>query len=132
MYIIKIGLVLLTGAGFGLGIDKLADTDILQNDGDNYYEHMDEGFCHDNGDFLTHMLADLTAEEQVLVQEKIDQLLVEYTITLEELNDDYDVRYDFMTDLIEFLELNEIDYHNNEGFDHHDDDDDWHGGMGMH
>ena len=223
--IIKIGLVLLTGAGLGFGVDKLATTEMFPNDGDGYYEHMDGdsyyghmggeywhnddddflehmledltvedqvlvqvkidqllidyditleelnneyevrydfmidlmefldlneidyhnhmdgdsyyghmggGYCHDDGDFLEHMLEDLTVEEQVLVQEKIDQLLVDYSVTIEELNDDYDVRYDFMTDLMEFLDLNEINYHNHGGFDHYNDEDDWHGGMGMH
>ncbi len=146
MNILKIGLVLLTGAGFGFGVDKLSDTDITESNGDNYYEHMydeheDENYffghmyggCLDNdGDFLEHMLASLTDEELLIVEEKIDQLLLEYSIVLEELNDDYDVRYDFMIDIMEFLDENEIYYHNNREFGHHTDGDDWYRGMGMH
>ena len=78
------------------------------------------------------MLEDLTDEELILVQGKIDELLVTYSITLEELNDDYDVRYDFMNDLMNFLEENEIDFHNYGGYHNHDEEDGWHGGMGMH
>jgi hypothetical protein len=139
MNIFKIGLVLLTGAGFGFGVDKLADTEIFPNDNDGYghmedgyYGHMGEEGCHGDGDILEHMLDDLSDEELVLVQGKIDELLVEYAITLEELNDDYDVRYDFMNDLMDFLEENEIDYHNHGGYHDHDEEDGWHDGMGMH
>jgi hypothetical protein len=142
MNIIKIGLVLLTGAGFGFGVDKLADTEMFPKDydgyghmeDDGYYGHMGGG-CHGDGDFLEHMLDELSDEELLLVQGKIDELLIEYSITLEELNDDYEVRYDFMNDLMDFLEENEIDYHNHGGNHDHDDHDDeggWHGGMGMH
>jgi hypothetical protein len=143
MNIFKIGLVLFTGAGFGFGVEKLADTEMFPNDNDGYghmeeegyYGHMSDGGCHGDGDFLEHMLEDLTDEELILVQAKIDELLVTYSITLEELNDDYDVRYDFMNDLMDFLEENDIDYHNHSGIHDHynqDDEDGWYGGMGMH
>lgn len=132
MNIIKIGLVLLTGAGFGFGVDKLADTEVLANDNDVYYGHMGEYGCHEDGELFEHMLEDLTDEELLLVQGKIDELLVTYSITLEELNDDFDVRYDFMNDLMEFLEINEINYYNHRGYHDYDDEDGWRGGMGMH
>ena len=142
MYILKIGLVLLTGAGFGLGVDKLANNEIFTKDSDGYYGHMTEedgyyghmgGFgCHDDGELFEHMLEDLTDEELLLVQGKIDELLVTYSITLEELNDDYDVRYDFMNDLMDFLEENEIDFHNYGGDQDSDEQNSWNGGMGMH
>ena len=151
MYILKMGLILLTGAGFGFGVDKLANTQIAPNDNDGYYGHMDEedgyyghmteedgyyghmgGYgCHGDGELFEHMLEDLSDEELLLVQGKIDELLVTYSITLEELNDDYDVRFNFMIDLMDFLEENEIDFHSQGGY-HYDDEDDWHGGMGMH
>jgi hypothetical protein len=133
MNLIKIGLVLITGAGFGFGVDKLADTEVFTTSEENFYEHMEEG-CHSDVDFIEHMLDDLSEEDLALVQAKIDELLVDYDITLEELYDDYEVRYDFMNDLMDFLEENEIEYHYHGGYhDHHDDeDDDWHGGMGMH
>jgi hypothetical protein len=148
---LRIGLVLLAGAGLGFGADRIGDTQMFSNDGDGYYEYMDEDsyyghmggdsyyghmrgeYRHNDGDFLEHMLEDLTVEEQGLVQEKVDQLLIDYAITLEELYDNYDVRYEFMNDLMEFLDLNGIDYHNHGGFDHYNDDENgWHGGMGMH
>ena len=142
MYILKIGLVLLTGAGFGFGVDKLSNTDMFTNDNDGYYGHMTEEYgydghmggygCHDDGELFEHMLEDLTDEELILVQGKIDELLVTYSITLEELNDDYDVRYDFMNDLMDFLEENEIDFHNFGGYHDYDEEDSWHGGMRMH
>lgn len=131
MNIIKIGLVLLTGAGFGFGVDRLADTELLVNDNDEYYGHMEEG-CHGDEDFLEHMLEDLSEEEVIVVQGKIDELLVTYEITIEELNDDYDIRYDFMNDLMDFLEDNDIEYHNHGGYHDHDEEDGWYGGMGMH
>jgi uncharacterized membrane protein len=46
MNIFKIGLVLLTGAGFGFGVDKLADTEIIPNDNDGY-GHMEDGYYDD-------------------------------------------------------------------------------------
>lgn len=139
MNIFKIGLILLTGAGFGFGFDKLADSEIIPTNQDRPYGHMYEyedysygGFCHGNEDFLEHMLEDLSETEKVIVQTKIDELLLEYSITLEELNDDYNVRFDFMNDLMDFLEENDIDYHNHGGYHNHDDEDEWHHGMGMH
>ena len=132
MNILKIGLVLMTGLGFGFGVEKLAGADVLPNDSETYYGHMEEGYCHSDGDFLDHMLEDLTDEELILVQAKIDELLLTYSITLEELNDDFEVRDDFMNDLMVFLDDNNIEYHNHGAF--HDDADAeyWHGGMGMH
>jgi hypothetical protein len=141
MYILKMGLVLLTGAGLGFGVDKVSESETFTNDSElynghveeeGYYEHMGELGCHRDGEFLEHMLDDLTEEDLILVQGKIDELLVEYSITLEELNDDYDVRYDFMNDLMDFLYENEIDYHNHGGYSDYAEEDGWHGGMGMH
>ena len=96
MYILKIGLVLLTGAGFGFGVDKLANNDIFTNDSgdyygymteeDGYYGHMGGYGCHAEGEILEHMLEDLNEEDLLLVQGKIDELLVTYSTTLEELN----------------------------------------------
>ena len=139
MNIIKIGLVLLTGAGFGLGLEQLSNTNITSNNND-YGNHMYEdedrynnGFCHNNDVFLDHMLDNLNDEEKVLVQEKIDELLVEYDIDLEDLNDNYDLRHDFMYDLMEFLEENEIYYHrHNRFYDNDSEEDDWYHGMRMH
>lgn len=131
MNIIKIGLVLLTGAGFGFGADKLTDTEMFPNDSNGYYGHMEEG-CYGDEDFLEHMLENLSDEELLLVQGKIDELLAEYSVTLEELGYDYDVRYNFMNDLMDFLDENEIDYHSHGGNHYHDDEYYWHSGMGMH
>ena len=144
MNILKVGLMILLGVGFGFGVDKVVNaevspidevsqnTEASPNDEVDYYGHMGGGYCFDDGDFIEHMLADLTDEELVLVQGKIDELLIEYAITLDELNDDYQVRYDFMDDLMNFLDENNIVYHNHRGFDDHIDEDVWHGGMGMH
>jgi hypothetical protein len=132
MNVFKIGLALLTMAGFSFGVDKLVKANTLPDDREEHYEHMDEGFCHGNGDFLEHMLTNLTEEETVLVENKIDDLLLEYNTTLEELEDDLDVRYDFMLDLMNFLDENGIDYHNHDTEEHYHDDDDHHNGMGMH
>ncbi len=130
MNILKIGLILLSGAGLSFGVDKLADTEMLPSNNDYYY--MEEGYCHGDSDFLEHMLEDLSDEELLLVQGKIDELLVEYSITLEELNDDYNVRYDFMNDLMDFINENDIDYHSYRGYHDYNGEDDWRGGMGMH
>lgn len=135
MNIFKIGLILLTGVGYGFGVDKLADTEIFPIDNEGYghmgeygnYGYIDGQDCHGDSDFIEHMLDDLSAETVLLVQAKIDELLVEYSITFEELNDDYDVRYNFMNDLMDFFDENGINYHN-----FHHDEDGWYGGMGMH
>ena len=95
------------------------------------YGHMREVGCQRDGELLEHMLENLTEEELVLVQGKIDALLVEESISLEDLNYDFDVRYNFMTDLMDFLEENEIEFHTRRGY-HYDDEDNWHGGMRMH
>ncbi|XMB71463.1 hypothetical protein RJI07_04925 [Mycoplasmatota bacterium WC30] len=132
MNVLRIGLVLLTGVGFSFGVDRLVDSEALPNDRESHYTYNYEGNCHGDNDFLEHMLDDLSNEELLLVQEKIDSLLVKYSITLEELYDDYGVRYDFMSELMDFLDENYIDYHNHEEFDDHFDENEWHGGMGMH
>lgn len=135
MNIIKIGLVLLTGAGFGVGFDKIADSEILPINQDTPYGHMfvddeygETVFCHGDEDIIEHMLYNLSEEDQLLVQAKIDDLLIEYSISIEDLNNDYDLRFDFMNDVMEFLEENDIDYHHR----YYNDDEDWHHGMGMH
>ena len=83
MNIIKFVLVLLTGAGFSFGVDKLVETEIFPNDrdpydhmGEDYYGHMGGYGCHGDGEFLEYMLEDLTDEELILVQGKIDELLI--------------------------------------------------------
>lgn len=132
MNIIKIGFVLLTGAGLGFGVDKLAENGAIPSEQETYYDHFQEGYCHGETNFFEHMLEDLSEEDAILVQTKIDELLIAYEITLEELNDDYEIRYAFMSELMDFLEENEIDYYGHGGFHNHDDENGWHGGMGMH
>jgi len=130
MNILKLGLLLITGAGFGFGIDKLADTEILPNDDQQYYGHMVGESCHGDDELFEHLLENLSEEEIVLVQGKIDELLLKYDVTLDSLDDDFDTRFDFMDDLMVFLDENEIDYHNH-GY-YNDYDENWGHGMGMH
>ena len=131
MTLFKIGLVLLTGAGFGLGIDKLSNTDIMPDNQEDYYGHMEYTGCHQDDDFLLHMLDNLSEEDAIIVNAKIDELLVTYDTTLDDLENNFDLRYNFMNDLMTFLFENDIEYH----YRYHDDideDNGWHGGMGMH
>lgn len=130
--ILKTGLVLLIGVGFGFGVDKLANKDVDENQREDYYQHMHEGFYEE--DFIEHMRDDLTDEEMILVEAKIDELLVTYDITLEELNENSEIRYDFMNDLMDYLYENEIDFHSNAGHHNHHGNRGygWHGSMWMH
>jgi len=130
MNILKLGLLLITGAGFGFGIDKLADTEILPNDDQQYYGHIASETCHGDDEFFERLLENLNEDEIVLVQGKIDELLLKYDVTLEDLHDDFEIRFDFMSDLMTFLDENEIDYHNHGYYNEYDEN--WGRGMGMH
>ena len=131
MNILKIGLILFTSAGIGFGAERISNT----VSGDNYnslyhqnYLHMGyEEHCGNDEDFLSHMLEDLSEEDLIIVNAKIDELLLTYDTTLEELFNNAEVRYDFMADLMDFLETNEIDYHN-----HYEDGNGFYGMGGMH
>ncbi|MEC9485841.1 MAG: hypothetical protein UMR38_08270 [Candidatus Izemoplasma sp.] len=128
MNLVKIMLVLFTGAGFGFGIDQInhTETDPINEETRSIYE--EESYCHRFSDesFLDHMLEGLTEEEQTLVNAKIDELLVSYDTTLEALYDDFELRHDFMFDLMTYLEDNNIDYHYGESYHDRYNDDDWH------
>ena len=70
-------------------------------------------------DFLTHMLEGLSEEDRILVEEKIEELLLEQGLTIEDL-DNHENRYLIMDDLMIFMEENELihDYHYDD-FPHH-------------
>lgn len=131
MNILKFVLVLFTATGFGFGVEELIENNIKEetslNEEDNYDDDT-VGFCHRNDEyFLEHMIERLTDEEAIIVQAKIDELLNEFDVTMEQLNSDFDVRYQFMIELMEFLDENGIDYHYN-----HYEEDDYGNHMGMH
>lgn len=142
MNMIKIGFVLLTGASFGFGVDKLVDSKTILVDFDRYehmekgyYDHMNEEVCHENGDFLVSVLENLSDEELLLVQGKMNELLIEYSMTIEELNDFFYLRHDFMNEFMDFLDKNEIYFHGYGGSHEYgirDSEDEWHNRMGMH
>ncbi len=113
MNLFKVILVLVTGAGFGFGIDQISHTEIIPNDEEMPYTYEDGGFCHrfNNDEFLDHMLEGLSEEEQTMVNTKVEELLVTYDTTLEEVNSNYELRQDFMLDLMTFLNDNDIVYH---------------------
>lgn len=122
MNIIKIGLLLVTGLGFGFGVDSFTNLDQIENEQDNLYTDVYPRYCHNEEYYIEHLLQNLTEEEQILVQNKIDQLLLEYNLSIEEMLNDIDIRHEFMYELMEFMYDNDIEYHyhnNNE----------WHHGM---
>ena len=121
MSMIKIGFVILTGALFGFGVDRINDSEAFRDSSYGYYMH--DGYCAEEGEFLGHMLENLTTEERILVENKVEELLATYNTTLEDLYQDSELRHDFMSDLMDFLDDNNIDIH---------DHDDWHHGPGMH
>lgn len=127
MNIFKLGLLLISSIGFGYGIEQVVTSGQTPNTDGYNYDYM-ENHCFNGELFLDHMLEDLSEEDQLIVQAKIDELLAFYDVTLEELYENYEIRYDFMNDLMTFLDENEIDYHHN----YYDDEDGWHTGMGMH
>jgi len=136
MNILRIGFLLLSGVGFGFGVNNLVDTETYTKENEsNEYFYQDfavnyGGLCHRNEEFFDHMLYDLSDTDQAIVQAKIEELLVEYSISLEELSDDYKVRIDLMNDLMIFLLEEEIDISNHGRFFDYDEVDDWHRGMG--
>lgn len=124
MNLVKLGLILLVGIGFGLGLSNLDATALFNNDNDayhttrhnwknesgDYYGHMGRGYGHyfNEDEFIDNMLEDLSEEERLVVESKIDELLLKYQITLE----DDEVMFDFMNELMEFIEESEIDFQN--------------------
>lgn len=127
MNILRIALVLLTGLGFSFGFDKLADPPMYQEEYENNYGHMGTSGCYRDDEFLDHMIELLSEEEALLVQNKIEELLVKYDITLEELEDNYEIRYDFMDELMDFFVESDINVHN-----HFESNYNYQGHMGMH
>lgn len=105
MNVIKIGLVILTGFGFGFGIDQVVEP----LEPNNQYQSFNRGYCHNEEEFLEHLFDGLTEEETIIIEAKIDELLLTYDVTIEELLEDYEVRREFMMDLMDFLEENDID-----------------------
>lgn len=116
MNLLKVALVLLFSGGFGFGV-----TQIIEEEPWNPDEHL--GYCHGEDWDFDHVLDGLSEEEVDLVDARIDQLLLEYGVTMEELGDNHDLRHDFMSELFELLEQDGIEL---EPYD-----DDWHHhGMG--
>lgn len=131
MNIIRFALVLLTATGLGFGVEEVISSNIEEevylNVEDNY-DDFAVGFCHNNDSyFLEHMLEGLTEEEQVIVQTKMDELLNKYDITIDQLNDDFDLRYSFMIEFMELLDETGINYHN-----YYNDENNFGNRMGMH
>lgn len=108
MNIFRVFMALLATAGIGLGVDKMIDSDRFPTEDTNYYYN--QGLCHGEEEFLEHMLVDLSEEDLVLVNAKIDELLLKYDITLEELLENFEVRYEFMHELMDFYEDQNIEY----------------------
>jgi hypothetical protein len=136
MNIFKLIMVALTATGLGFGVDEVIKSDIEEKafiNEQSSYEDFTPGYCHRNDEyFLEHMLDQLTVEEQVAVQSKIDELLIKYDISFDDLNYDFDEIHNFMLELMDFFNENGINYQyhgnhndNNEEFEygHH---------MGMH
>lgn len=115
MNILRYALVLLTATGFGFGVEEVISNNIEDEVylyEENNYDDYAFGYCHNNNElFLEHMLERLTDEEKIIVESKIDELLSKYEITSDQLNSNFDVRYNFMTELMEFLEQSGFDYH---------------------
>lgn len=138
MNVFRIGFILLTLTGVGIGVDKindpLEDTTVIQAE-EQTYSYMSPGYCHNNdndGYFLEHMLDSLSEEEYILVQSKVDELLIKYDISIDDLFNDYQTRYDFMLELMEFIDGNDIKYHYHGSFHNYDGDEYRRFGMGMH
>jgi hypothetical protein len=136
MNIFKFALVLLAATGLGFSAEEIISSDIdvgvYLNEENDYYDFA-IGFCHSNDDyFLEHMLKDLTEEEQEIVQSKIDELLIKYDVSISDLNSDFEIRYYFMIDLMEFLYDSEIEYHYHDNHHNDNEEDDYGNHMGIH
>lgn len=131
MNVIKIILVLFTATGLGFGVEEVISSNTEENvylNEENNYDDRTIGFCHGNDTyFFEHMLEGLTDEEQLVIQTKIDELLIKYNISINQLNDDINIRYDFMIEFMEYLDESGIDYHN-----HYYDENEYGNHMGMH
>lgn len=115
MNILRYILVLITATGFGFGLEEVISSNVEKDNLVNEDINEDSyrfGFCHSNIDyFLDQMIERLTDEEQIIVQAKIDELLAEYDMTIDQLNSDFNLRYNFMNDLMNFLDESGFDYH---------------------
>lgn len=129
--ILKLGLTLLLGAGFGLGLNQVRENEIFHTDTEFYEETKETEYCHNEGELFTHMLDDLSEEERLIVEEKIDELLIKYDVSLEELYNNRDIHNDFMDELMTFFDEEGIDHHYNNHYDDYDRHN-YGGHMGMH
>lgn len=136
MNILKLGFVLMTAVGFGFGVDKINDNNdigVNENDETDYYNSINTSYCHSNEEYFgEHMFEYFNEENQAIVHVKIDELLLKYDISIEELEENYDTRHLFMAELMEFLEDNDLDYHYHNHYEYNDENNYRHGGMGMH
>ncbi|PAT01319.1 hypothetical protein CI105_07005 [Candidatus Izimaplasma bacterium ZiA1] len=117
MNVLKYLLVVVSGAGFSLGVDKLVEADVnvdnyQYEDGYNYQGGY--GHCFEDELFLDHMLSNLSPEDKILVDAKISDLSMTYNTTIEDVIRDYDLHYAFMNDLMNYMDESNIDYHNHE------------------
>ncbi|MGS0972258.1 MAG: hypothetical protein ACVCEJ_03310 [Candidatus Izemoplasmataceae bacterium] len=128
--IFKLGLTLLLGASFGLGLNQVRQSEIFHTDTEFYEENSETGYCHNEGEVFTHMLDNLSEEERLIVEEKIDELLIKYDVSLEELYNNRDIHYDFMDELMTFLDEEGIDYHYNNHYDDYEGPQHYGGHMG--
>ncbi|QVK19066.1 hypothetical protein KHQ81_05010 [Mycoplasmatota bacterium] len=127
MNLYKLGLILLLSVGFGFGLSYL-DAKALFNNGYNAYHTNHHNWNNESGDysshmsnlsmmdrdfdqFIEHMLDNLSIEERLLVEAKIDELLTEYQITLEEISKNDEVMFNFLDNMMGFFQKEEIDHH---------------------
>ena len=103
MNIIKLGIAFLTMFGVSYGVDHISTNrqePIIQNTANH---------CESN-ELFGHMLQDLSVEDRLLVEAKINELLITYETSEEELLNNFDLRHEFMEELMVFFQDNDFNF----------------------
>lgn len=123
MILFRLGLLFIIGSGLGFGINQFTENTVNNN--------FEQGHCYQEDFNFNDMIISLSEEDQMLIEEKLNELLLEYGITIEDFNSNIEIRRNVMFNLVNFMMENDIDFSfgSNQEFDG---DNYWPGRMWMH
>lgn len=107
MSILKIVLVLITGVALGIGVDQMLTADSTDETVNDYSYG---AYCHDNEDFTLYMIESLNDDDRVLVETEIERILDALDTNSETVFDDFELRHEFMAQLMVFFDENDISF----------------------
>lgn len=102
MNVFKLIIVAISGLGIGFTTTQVINND-TSTDTENDIPLNGTYGCHFYDDFIDREWSMYSEEDQLLINGFVDQYLTEQEITWDELFDDFDLRYEFMDALHDFL-----------------------------